>query len=980
MKKKKKMPEGGVLSNETPQQKKARLAAIYGSRPPVEPIKTLSGFDAYVPVPTRRGYQPAPSIPKTKAALAAASLASGAGSNPYSYLLNVAGAGGDLYTGTRYLLEGQFDQAADDYLQALVGLVPGAAGRFGAKGRYLNQADKVYNAATKIAQSSSDVKTISEMEEGGTIASTHNNPGNMMYSGWQKKYGATKGKARFIKGKPAGHYAKFPDVQSGQTAMFNLFTGDSYKNRTVQDAVLRWTGEGVYNTLPKEILNKKISKLNNEELAGFLDAVTRGEDSKTYAWNIPDSYQPNVVPYPQNIPISNNVLSFDKGGSLSPSKAKEMLRDGTANGKKLTAKQKRYFGYIAGGGKADNGASISQISDNMHSNPMIQFNGPSHEEGGIPIEYAGQPVEVEGAETGFIDGAGDLNVFGNLKVPGTNQKFKNVGKQIAKQEKKASSQMDKSMKLINKSDPYDTFERLKFNSGMLMAQGAYRKQEDLTEAKEGLAMLQQLMLEQDLAKFNDGGMIKAANGYSSDQDKPKKKQTLAERHNNPGNLMYADWEQQYGAVKGQPRYDKKGKLVGYYAQFPDVKSGQAAMKNLLLSPSYQNLTLEQASNKWTGEGPYKNLPKELRNTRLNEMTPDEFSKTLDIFTIGEDSKEYNWEGVDAPTNPTSRAQIINRVRTNPQDPTAVSQVSPPVVPYKDLNRIPTAPTPGFAPPSTAIRPNVPSSIPAGPTLTPVPQEPKPTFGMSRVPWGELVPEIAALFDEPDFVPGQRFDPQLYQPYQVSFQDRLNENNASFRAATSQMGNNPAAVSVLAGQKYQADSQVLADEFRTNQGITNDITNKNISLLNEAQLKNLQLADTQFVRQEQAKSNTRQNIFNAASSISDKIRRTAVEDRQYNAVSSMFPQYTFDRYGNLVYIPNTQQSFSPAGGTGATGSPDSYYQRTREEYGPNQQLRKTIINTPSDAEKTRIDYQNWNNALKQKATLSSYYRANPLGRH
>lgn len=904
---KKKMPEGGVMSRETPQQKKARLAATYGARPPVEPIRTLSGFDAYVPVPNRSGYQPAPSIPKTKAALAAASLASGAGSNPYSYLLNVAGAGGDLYTGTRYLLEGQFEQAADDYLQALIGLVPGAAGRLGAKGRYLNQADKVYNAATKIAQGSSDLKTITEMKN---------------------------------------------------------------------------------------------------------------------------------------------------GGSLSPSKAKEMLRDGTANGKKLTAKQKRYFGYIAGGGKADNGAIIP-ISENMHSNPMIQFNGPSHEQGGIPIEYAGQGVEVEGQETGFIDAAGDLNVFGNLKIPGTSTKFKNAGKHIAKQEQIASKQMDRSMKLINENDPYDTFERLKFNSGMLMAQGASRKQQDLSEAKEGLAMLQQLMLEQDLAKFEKGGSIKAARGWASDPPKKKKRKalwwenpaasninqpfpqlntlprgfgsnvdpsidpgftppagfagsndivdpgfavtpekvramSLAQRHYNPGNIMYnprATYQKELGAVPGEPRYDKEGKLIGHFAAFPDLEAGKAAMRRQLFnSPSYKDLTVDQASRRWVfgkEDAPkpgYANIPTSLRNKKIKDLTPEEQIQTLDTFTIGEDSKKYNWQGVDAPTNPTSRAQVINAMRTSPQDPTTATQVNPPVIPFGDIQRIPTAPNPTIPPPSTAIRPNVPSSIPAGPTMQPQPQKPKPTFGMSRVPWSEMIPEIAALFDEADFVPGQRYDPQLYQPYQVSFQDRLNENNASFRAATSQLGSNPAAVSVLAGQKYQADSQVLADEFRTNQGITNDITNKNISLLNEAQLKNLQLADTQFVRQEQAKSNTRQNIFNAATSISDKIRRTAVEDRQYNAISSMFPQYNFDRYGNLVYIPNTQQSFSSTGGTGTTGSPDSYYQRTREEYGPNQQLRKTVINTPSDAEKVKIDYNNWNNQLKQKATLSSFYRANPLGRH
>jgi hypothetical protein len=40
-----------------------------------------------------------------------------------------------------------------------------------------------------------------------------------------------------------------------------------------------------------------------------------------------------------------------KKKTVSPAKAKEILRDGTAHGKKLTKKQKGYFGVIAGGKK-----------------------------------------------------------------------------------------------------------------------------------------------------------------------------------------------------------------------------------------------------------------------------------------------------------------------------------------------------------------------------------------------------------------------------------------------------------------------------------------------------------------------------------------------------------------------------------------------------------------------------------------------------
>lgn len=62
----------------------------------------------------------------------------------------------------------------------------------------------------------------------------------------------------------------------------------------------------------------------------------------------------------QNRYGSGYQVLYENGGTLSADKAKEILRDGTANGKKLTAKQKKYFGWIAGGGKAKNGITVQE--------------------------------------------------------------------------------------------------------------------------------------------------------------------------------------------------------------------------------------------------------------------------------------------------------------------------------------------------------------------------------------------------------------------------------------------------------------------------------------------------------------------------------------------------------------------------------------------------------------------------------------------
>ncbi|HJT73622.1 MAG TPA: hypothetical protein VJ720_06380, partial [Chitinophaga sp.] len=71
------------------------------------------------------------------------------------------------------------------------------------------------------------------------------------------------------------------------------------------------------------------------------------------------------------------------------------------------------------------GGSVTPVGESLgNSAPIYQFNGPTHERGGIPIEYAGKQVEVEGGETAYRGANGNLNIFGDLTIPGSNMKFK----------------------------------------------------------------------------------------------------------------------------------------------------------------------------------------------------------------------------------------------------------------------------------------------------------------------------------------------------------------------------------------------------------------------------------------------------------------------------------------------------------------------------------------------------------------------------
>jgi hypothetical protein len=157
------------------------------------------------------------------------------------------------------------------------------------------------------------------------------------------------------------------------------------------------------------------------------------------------------------------------------------------------------------------------------------------------------------------------------------------------------------------------------------------------------------------------------------------------------------------------------------------------------------------------------------------------------------------------------------------------------------------------------------------------------------------------------VQAQTFQPLLEQPYSVSLQDQLNTNQADFNSLQRLMGYNPEALSILAAQKYAANSAVLGQQSRLNQEMQMGAYNRNRGVLNDSTLKNFDILDRQYVRQSQAKSATKAQAQGALSSIADKIAKNKLENRTLGVYENMY-NYRFGPKGR-AYNTNSLAKFN-----------------------------------------------------------------------
>jgi hypothetical protein len=399
---------------------------------------------------------------------------------------------------------------------------------------------------------------------------------------------------------------------------------------------------------------------------------------------------------------------------------------------------------------------ITPLSGNNFSQPVFEFLGPSHEQGGIPISYQGREVEVEGNETGYIDRAGDLNVFGNLKVPGTTIKFKTAVKRLAEQERKAVLNQQHAEKILSTiTDPKDPIQILKLNSGNVQLNAAIAKQKALTQAKENISELQRTVLEHYNPSSNYPFPAKADNGIKL-----------------PASTGIDPW--------GLPETP------------PNVL---AQAKKLNSDMGYQNYM-------------------------MNNFSP-----------------------VATSPNPPGTEPGIGIEKNNELD-------------IKNIN-------------------------------TPIYNRP--------LSFGQILPETLALAtNRADSVPTYNYSPQLLSGFKVNFNDQLQENNNTFRTLVKQVGNNPAALSILAASKYQADTGVLGDQFRTNMASYFQRENQNTELINQARIQNLAMAERSDIARAQNEAASRATTREALRSIAGKSLQQKQANEELTLINQLLPYHRMDQ--------------------------------------------------------------------------------------
>jgi hypothetical protein len=255
---------------------------------------------------------------------------------------------------------------------------------------------------------------------------------------------------------------------------------------------------------------------------------------------------------------------------------------------------------------------------------------------------------------------------------------------------------------------------------------------------------------------------------------------------------------------------------------------------------------------------------------------------------------------------------------------------------------------------------------------------RPTNADEDLPADQLYPEFYALAtNQLEPVQAQTFQPMLDSPVDISLNDQLAAVDSQSRAAIRAAGSNPAAQAMIMSQTLQAKNQILGEQTRINQANRMQVYDKNRATLNDAQLRNLQILDQQYVRQAGAKSNTKEQTQAALSSIAAKTAQQRAANRKLAVMENLY-NFRFDPKGRAINA-NALQSFNTSGNPFATSTkgsgglaPDTAF--TYDELGRIIGTRKTKDSTTTPPSLSELDNYMQKNGGKTKARNSSVVKA------
>ena len=520
----------------------------------------------------------------------------------------------------------------------------------------------------------------------------------------------------------------------------------------------------------------------------------------------------------------------------------------------------------------------------------VMFRGQSHDESdgrgntGIGITYGDNPVEVERGEPAMKlkDGSNpdsNLVVFGNLKIPKSylpflgndakGKKFKTYVADLSKKENNQNKKIDNATKMLEDLEVSTPIDRMTLNSLQYTMLGANSKLKEIADKKMAAASLQNAI--NDTAE--EMGIV------ADDLARGKVK---------------IDKE----AFKDTAQGGKKLKKV---SALPNVPAGQQKGDVFYGDVTQADFEAMMARNPWYDWANFD--PSSDADVRDFQKAFNREAKKLGVDTRLQVDGDFGEQTVSAeslygeskpiPTIPGGTLNISRLQEPPQQAPAGTPAYS--VTPYKRNTLVDVL---GQAMPYL-----------------------RPTDSESLNPM-QLMGEMYALStNQVEPVQAQTVQPQLSSPYDISLQDILNENEATYRSQQRMVVYNPAIQGQLSAQKYAANQKVLAEQFRLNQAKRDQVYGENRNLLNQFGLQKLNIFDRQYVRQAEALSKTKATTQAALNSIGDKFLRNRLENRTLATMENLY-NYRYDPRFRAI---NMNAPFQPQIPTVYTGPDGKQYQ-------------------------------------------------------